>query len=38
METIKIEMENYQEQVKRWPKEGNHILAQYTEDAVLVYV
>lgn len=29
--------ERYKDQVQRWPPRGKHILAQYTEDAVLVY-
>jgi hypothetical protein len=29
--------EPYSEQVKVWPKEGRHILAQYDDDTVIVY-
>ncbi len=29
--------ETYGEQVRLWPKEGRHILAQYDEDTVIVY-
>ena len=29
--------ELYPEQVKVWPKEGRHILAQYDEDTIVVY-
>jgi hypothetical protein len=29
--------EAYSEQVKVWPKEGRHILAQYDDDTVIVY-
>ena len=29
--------EPYSEQVKSWPKEGRHILAQYDEDTIVVY-
>jgi hypothetical protein len=29
--------EPYSEQVKLWPKEGRHILAQYDEDTIIVY-
>ncbi len=32
-----LELEKYEDQKQRWPAEGQHILAQYTEDAVLVY-
>ena len=32
-----LELENYVEQVKRWPHEGRHIMAQYTEDYVIAY-
>lgn len=30
-------LEPYSEQVKIWPKEGRHILAQFDEDTVIVY-
>jgi hypothetical protein len=30
-------MEPYSEQVKMWPKEGRHILAQFDDDTVIVY-
>jgi hypothetical protein len=30
-------VEPYTEQVKVWPKEGRHILAQFDEDTILVY-
>jgi hypothetical protein len=29
--------ELYSEQVKMWPKEGRHILAQYDDDTIIVY-
>jgi hypothetical protein len=29
--------EPYSEQVKLWPKEGRHILAQYDDDTIIVY-
>ena len=29
--------EPYSEQVKVWPKEGSHILAQYDDDTIIVY-
>lgn len=35
--TIKLELESYLEQVKRWPTEGQHILAQYTDNYIVVY-
>jgi len=34
---FEIKTELYVEQKKRWPKQGRHILAQYTDDAILVY-
>src|SRR5262249_36184334 len=30
-------MEPYSEQVKVWPSEGRHILAQYDDDSIIVY-
>jgi len=30
-------MEAYSEQVKVWPGEGRHILAQYDDDSIIVY-
>jgi hypothetical protein len=30
-------MEPYSEQVKVWPEEGRHILAQYDDDTIVVY-
>lgn len=32
-----IQLENYNEQLLRWPNEGRHILAQYDSDSVIVY-
>lgn len=32
-----LEMEPYSSQKTRWPKRGQHILAQFTESAVIVY-
>src|SRR5499433_3772692 len=29
--------ESYSEQVKVWPREGRHILAQYDEESIIVY-
>ena len=35
--TLELELENYNDQVKRWPHEGRHIMAQFTEDYVIAY-
>lgn len=35
--TINLELENYQQQIKKWPTQGQHILAQYTEEYIVVY-
>ncbi|XP_062620152.1 uncharacterized protein LOC134281736 [Saccostrea cucullata] len=35
--TFGLETEKYQEQLKRWPKEGRHILAQYDDNTIIVY-
>lgn len=32
-----LETEKYVEQLKRWPKEGKHILAQYGSQTIIVY-
>lgn len=34
---MKLKIENYTEQLKRWPQEGYHIMAQYYEDKIIVY-
>jgi len=34
---VGLVMEPYSEQVKLWPQEGRHILAQYDVDTILVY-
>jgi hypothetical protein len=34
---VSLVTEPYTEQVKVWPKEGRHILAQYDEDTIIVY-
>ena len=34
---LELELENYTNQVKRWPNEGRHIMAQYTKDYVIAY-
>jgi hypothetical protein len=37
VEPLRLIMEPYSEQVKAWPKEGRHILAQYDDETVIVY-
>ena len=32
-----IQLENYHEQLLRWPEEGRHILAQYDQESIIVY-
>lgn len=32
-----LETEKYVEQLKSWPKEGKHILAQYDSETIIVY-
>lgn len=34
---MKIELNNYQEQIKEWPNAGYHIMAQYDENKIIVY-
>src|SRR5688500_16930208 len=34
---IRLATEPYQEQLKRWPRSGRHILAQYDAGTVVVY-
>ncbi|MEM9341007.1 MAG: DUF4291 domain-containing protein [Bacteroidota bacterium] len=34
---MKIELDNYENQVKHWPKEGYHIMAQYDHEKIIVY-
>ncbi len=34
---MNLETESYLEQVKLWPAEGRHILAQYDDDTIIVY-
>jgi len=34
---MNLVLEPYLEQKARWPKEGQHILAQYTDDYIVVY-
>ena len=35
--TINLKLASYLEQVEKWPKEGQYILAQYTEEYIVVY-
>ncbi|XP_022294148.2 uncharacterized protein LOC111104465 [Crassostrea virginica] len=32
-----LKTEKYKEQLKRWPREGKHILAQYDDETIIVY-
>ncbi|GAA5161744.1 DUF4291 domain-containing protein [Viridibacterium curvum] len=34
---MNLETENYKTQTARWPEEGQHILAQYDTDSIIVY-
>jgi hypothetical protein len=34
---MKLELEKYTEQLKLWPQEGYHIMAQYDDDKIIVY-
>ena len=34
---MKLELTNYLQQEKNWPESGKHIMAQYTDDYVVVY-
>lgn len=34
---MKIELKKYSEQLKEWPKEGYHIMAQYDDEKIIVY-
>lgn len=34
---MKIKLKSYQEQLKEWPQESHHIMAQYDEEKVIVY-
>lgn len=34
---MNLELERYVEQVKQWPSDGQHILAQYTDTYIVVY-
>lgn len=32
-----MKLKNYKEQLKEWPEEGHHIMAQYDDEKVIVY-
>lgn len=32
-----IQLKHYTEQLKEWPKEGHHIMAQYNDERIIVY-
>ena len=32
-----MKLKNYKKQLKDWPKEGHHIMAQYDQDKIIVY-
>lgn len=34
---MKLNIKSYSEQLKDWPKEGHHIMAQYNDDEIVVY-
>lgn len=34
---MKIELKKYSEQLKEWPKDGYHIMAQYDDEKIIVY-
>ncbi|HJT30755.1 MAG TPA: DUF4291 domain-containing protein [Pirellulales bacterium] len=34
---MNVQVANYAEQIKRWPKAGQHILAQYDDRSIIVY-
>lgn len=34
---MKLELEKYTEQIKRWPETGHHIMAQYDDEKIVVY-
>lgn len=34
---MKLKLKSYQEQLKDWPQESHHIMAQYDEEKVIVY-
>lgn len=34
---MKLKLKNYKEQLKYWPRQGHHIMAQYDDEKVIVY-
>lgn len=34
---MKLELKKYKEQLTEWPKSGHHIMAQYTDEKIVVY-
>jgi hypothetical protein len=34
---MELKTKNYLEQLKEWPQSGKHILAQYSDEYVVVY-
>lgn len=34
---MNLELKNYVEQKRNWPESGKHIMAQYTDEYVVVY-
>lgn len=34
---MKLQINNYEDQVKEWPKEGYHLMAQYDDEKIIVY-
>lgn len=34
---MNIEIENYNKQIHQWPEKGNHIMAQYNNNEIIVY-
>lgn len=34
---MKLQLKKYKEQLKDWPKEGHHIMAQYDDEKIIVY-
>lgn len=37
MTRMSLKVESYEEQLKRWPTSGRHILAQFDENSLVVY-
>ena len=34
---MKLKLEKYKEQLKRWPESGHHMMAQYDDEKIIVY-